>query len=233
MTDFDSVNNNLPDPLKSSLSYFNLSNQLKNDIEQQNAIKMQQLEAIRLIQVSLEKLTATTTVPLHNQTTRAAKNPKTPPPTILVYKETSLHKNLLVSKILNKAKYFYYQSIVQTMRLSLMSKLNYYSTLIQQLYPNNLANNYNNTDASRLTDSLNKNLDNSSFNNNNNDTSNDKSSNVHETNLIDEMKLLMQQILHDTYQFNSLYSSNLTSDAGSNSDSLIELTENSNTVSGT
>lgn len=169
----------IPEQLKSNLHYFNLNNQLKYDLELQNSIKTQQLEAIKLIQVSLEKLTATTTVPLHNQTTRASKNTANAP-TILVYKETSLHKNLLVSKILNKAKYFYYQSIVQTMRLSLMSKLNYYSSLIQQLYPNG-------TSKVNTVDSLTK-----------------KTSD--ETNLVDEMKTLMQQILNDTYQFNSLNS---------------------------
>ena len=122
----------IPEQLKANMHYFNLNNQLKQDLEQQNAMKTQQLEAIRLIQISLEKLTATATVPLHNQSSR---NNKTTPPTILVYKETSLHKNLLVSKVLNKAKCFYYQSIVQTMRLSLVSKLTYYSSLIQQLDP--------------------------------------------------------------------------------------------------
>lgn len=168
---------NIPEQLKSNLHYYNLNNQLKYDLEVQNVIKNQQLEAIKLIQVSLEKLTATTTVPLHNQTTRAAKNTSNAP-TILVYKETSLHKNLLVSKILNKAKYFYYQSIVQTMRLSLMSKLNYYSSLIQQLYPNGTSK------VNTVGDLTRKNSD--------------------ETNLVDEMKSLMQQILNDTYQFNSL-----------------------------
>lgn len=181
MADFEAnIDVNIPEQLQSNLHYFNLNNQLKYDLEQQNAIKMQQLEAIRLIQISLEKLTATTTVPLHNQTTRAASktagNP--PPPTILVYKETSLCKNLLVSKILNKAKYLYYQSIVQTMRMSLMSKLNYYSMLIQQLYPSEA--------AMKLEE----------------DKSSDKKS-ADEARLIEEMKVLMQQILHDTYQFNS------------------------------
>lgn len=177
---------NIPEQLQSNLHYFNLNNQLKYDLEQQNAIKIQQLEAIKLIQVSLEKLTATTTVPLHNQTTR--KNNSTPPPTILVYKETNLHKNLLVSKVLNKAKYFYYQSIVQTMRLSLMSKLNYYSSLIQQLYPN---------ETSKL--------------NNLKDSFSIIKNSADETSLIDEMRVLMQQILHDTYQFNNFNNSSNSS----------------------
>ncbi len=194
MADFASnLEVNISEQLQANLHYLNLNNQLKYDLEQQHAIKMQQLEAIRLIQVSLEKLTATTTVPLHNQTTRAASKTAgtQPPPTILVYKETSLHKNLLVSKILNKAKYLYYQTIVQTMRMSLMSKLNYYSTLIHQLYPSadtssdklGLADKDKTVPAAKTT--------------------------ADESKLIDEMKVLMQQILHDTYQFNSF--NNVTS----------------------
>jgi urease beta subunit len=197
-----SLSDNIPNQLKSNMHYFNLNNQLKYDLEQQQVIKLQQMEAIKLIQVSLEKLTATTTVPLHNQTTRK-QNGSTPAPSILVYKETSLHKNLLVSKILNKAKFFYYQSIVQTMRLSLMSKLNYYSTLIQQLYPSQTV------------------------------TSNDTTSKEdkpmspveNESSLIEEMKLLMQQILYDTYQFNSLNSCNVNSSSiDTNPNALIEFT---------
>jgi len=109
--------------------YYNLNNQLKFDLEQQNAIKLQQLEAIKLIQISLDKLSTNTTVPFHsnNKQQQQQQNGSTQTPTILVYKETNLHKNLLVSKILNKSKFVYYQSIVQTMRLSLMSKLNYYN----------------------------------------------------------------------------------------------------------
>jgi len=156
--------------------YYNLNSQLKFDLEQQNAIKLQQLEAIKLIQISLDKLTATTTVPLHTNVSKLSTTTFQSQPTILVYKETNLHKNLLVSKILNKAKYVYYQSIVQTMRLSLMSKLNYYSQLIQQL------NTTSNT-ASKLSTKL-------------------DSSHNNETNLVDEMKIIMQQILHETYQFN-------------------------------
>ncbi len=191
MADFESnIEVNIPEQLQANLHYFNLNNQLMYDIEQQNAIKMQQLEAIRLIQISLEKLTATTTVPLHNQTTRAASKTAgtQPPPTILVYKETSLHKNLLVSKMLNKAKYLYYQTIVQTMRMSLMSKLNYYSSLIHQLYPS--------TDTTSKSGKL-SDLDN---------TTAAPKTNTDESKLIDEMKVLMQQILHDTYQFNSFNS---------------------------
>jgi hypothetical protein len=137
---------------------------VKSEIEQHNAIKMQQMEAIRLIQISLDKLSSTTTVQLPKpKSSPANNNNNNNTSTILVYKESNLHKNLLVSKILNKAKYFYYQSIVQTMRLSLISKLNYYSSLIQQL------NERNNAD---------------------------------ETSIVDEMKHLMDQILHETYQFN-------------------------------
>lgn len=136
------------------------------DIDQQNAIRLQQIEAIKLIQISLDKLTSTTTVQLNpnssssSSSSSSSNNQKQN--TVLVYKEANLHKNLLVNKILNKAKYIYYQGVIQTMRLSLMSKLNYYSNLIQQL----------------------------------NNSSSD------ETSLVDEMKLLMQQILHETYQFN-------------------------------
>ena len=146
-----------------------LNTTFKSDMEQQNAIKMQQMEAIRLIQISLDKLSTTTAVqmPPKSQPKSTAANSSAPPPsTVLVYKESNLHKNLLVSKILNKAKYFYYQSIVQTMRLSLISKLNYYSSLIQQL----------NTRSSAVS--------------------------ADETSIVDEMKHLMHQILHETYQFN-------------------------------
>lgn len=191
-----SITDNIPEQLKSNLHYFNLNNQLKYDLEQQHAIKLQQMEAIKLIQVSLEKLTATTTVPLHNQTTRKQSN--SPAPSILVYKETSLHKNLLVSKILNKAKFFYYQSIVQTMRLSLMSKLNYYSSLIQQLYPNQVAQGETTTSGSTIEN---------------------------ESSLVEEMKLLMQQILYDTYQFNTLNSCQVnSSNVDANPNPLIEFT---------
>lgn len=191
-----SITDNIPEQLKSNLHYFNLNNQLKYDLEQQHVIKLQQIEAIKLIQVSLEKLTATTTVPLHNQTTRKQSN--SPAPSILVYKETSLHKNLLVSKILNKAKYFYYQSIVQTMRLSLMSKLNYYSSLIQQLYPNQMAQSESSTSGSKIEN---------------------------ESSLVEEMKLLMQQILYDTYQFNALNSCQVnSSNVDANPNPLIEFT---------
>ena len=139
--------------------------------DQQSAIKMQQLEAIRLIQISLEKLSATATVTVQSPKPQA-KHASAASSSILVYKEANLHRNLLVSKILNKAKYFYYQSIVQTMRLSLISKLNYYSSLIQQL---------NSRSAS---------------------TSDGSSSSTEETSIVDEMKHLMHQILHETYQFN-------------------------------
>ncbi|CAF0806966.1 unnamed protein product [Brachionus calyciflorus] len=138
-------------------NYF-LNNQY--DLDQQNALRLQQIEAIKLIQVSLDKLTSTTTVQL-NPNPSNSNSPKSN--TVLVYKENNLHKNLLVNKILNKAKFLYYQGVVQTMRLSLMSKLNYYSNLIQQLNNSNSEN---------------------------------------ESSLVDEMKLLMQQILHETYQFN-------------------------------
>lgn len=127
------------------------------EMDQQNAIRLQQLEAIKLIQISLDKLTCTNTVQIKSQNAHKTN-------TVLVYKETNLHKNLLVNKILNKAKYIYYQGVVQTMRLSLMSKLNYYTSLIHQL--------------------------------------NSTSSASAEANLVDEMKVLMQQILHETYQFN-------------------------------
>lgn len=204
-----SITDNIPEQLKSNLHYFNLNNQLKYDLEQQHVIKLQQMEAIKLIQVSLEKLTATTTVPLHNQTTRKKSN--SPTPSILVYKETSLHKNLLVSKILNKAKYFYYQSIVQTMRLSLMSKLNYYSSLIQQLYPNQITQS---TDTAPTT------------------TSGSKIEN--ESSLVEEMKLLMQQILYDTYQFNTLNSCQVnSSNVDSNPNPLIEFTNFNTTTTNT
>jgi hypothetical protein len=156
---------------------------LKFDQEQQNAIKLQQMEAIKLIQISLDKLTTASTVQVTSS--NSSSSVKTGPQnaaasTVLVYKEANLHKNLLVSKILNKAKYFYYQSIVQTMRLSLMSKLNYYSSLIQQ---------YNNS-----TNALVPATDDGTpvTNNGHND----------ESTIVDEMKLLMQQILHETYQFN-------------------------------
>ena len=137
----------------------------KSELEQHNVIRMQQMEAIRLIQISLDKLSSTTTVQLPKpKQSSSTTHPQTPnTSTILVYKESNLHKNLLVSKILNKAKYFYYQSIVQTMRLSLISKLNYYSSLVQQLNARNSAD---------------------------------------ETSIVDEMKHLMDQILHETYQFN-------------------------------
>lgn len=130
---------------------------LLNEMDQQNAIRLQQIEAIKLIQISLDKLTCTNTVQLKSQNTQKSN-------TVLVYKETNLHKNLLVNKILNKAKYIYYQGVVQAMRLSLMSKLNYYTNLIHQL---------NNTNSESA-----------------------------EASLVDEMKVLMQQILHETYQFN-------------------------------
>lgn len=130
---------------------------LLNEIDQQNAIRLHQIEAIKLIQISLDKLTCTNSVQLKSQNTQKTN-------TVLVYKETNLHKNLLVNKILNKAKYIYYQGVVQTMRLSLMSKLNYYTNLIHQL---------NNTNSASA-----------------------------EASLVDEMKVLMQQILHETYQFN-------------------------------
>ena len=89
---------------------------VKSEIEQHNAIKMQQMVAIRLIQISLDKLSSTTTVQLPRPKSSPANsnNNNNNTSTILVYKESNLHKNLLVSKILNKAKYFYYQSIVQT-----------------------------------------------------------------------------------------------------------------------
>jgi hypothetical protein len=158
-----------------------INNQLKLDLEQQNAIKLQQMEAIKLIQISLDKLTSTTTVQIQtNSNSPKQPNSNSQPASVLVYKEANLHKNLLVSKILNKAKYFYYQSIVQTMRLSLISKLNYYSSLIQQLNGNSSANSSSSAENSfRLSPP-------------NND----------ETTIVDEMKLLMQQILHETYQFN-------------------------------
>ena len=169
-----------PSSFQNNFHYYSLNTQLKIDLEQQNAIKMQQLEAIKLIQLSIDKLSATTTVPLNNHSSKSNSSP--PPPTILVYKETNLHKNLLVSKILNKARHFYYQSVVQTMRLSLMSKLNYYSNLIQQMNNNKASNiNENKTDL---------------INNNNNQLPLDD--NV----LLDEMKLLMQQIINESYQFN-------------------------------
>ena len=138
---------------------------VKSELEQHNVIRMQQMEAIRLIQISLDKLSSTTTVQLPKpKQSSSTTHPQTSnTSTILVYKESNLHKNLLVSKILNKAKYFYYQSIVQTMRLSLISKLNYYSSLVQQLNARNSAD---------------------------------------ETSIVDEMKHLMDQILHETYQFN-------------------------------
>jgi hypothetical protein len=137
----------------------------KSELEQHNVIRMQQMEAIRLIQISLDKLSSTTTVqlPKPKQSSSTTHHQASNTSTILVYKESNLHKNLLVSKILNKAKYFYYQSIVQTMRLSLISKLNYYSSLVQQLNARNSAD---------------------------------------ETSIVDEMKHLMDQILHETYQFN-------------------------------
>jgi hypothetical protein len=155
------------------------------DIEQHNLIRQQQLDAVRLIQISLEKLTqqptassssnnhaaaaaaaaaaSSSTSSNANQTGESSKTgtgaaAASPQPS-LVYKEMNLHRNLLVSKILNKAKCAYYQSVVQNMRLSLMAKLNYYSNLIQQ---------FNATNGC----------------------------------VSEEMRVLMQQILQETYQFN-------------------------------
>ena len=184
-----SANSQFYNAFHNNYHYYNLNTQLKIDLEQQNAIKMQQLEAIKLIQLSIDKLTASNTVPLHNQNSKTSlKNSKS---TILVYKENNLHKNLLVSKILNKAKYYYYQSLVQTMRLSLMSKLNYYTSLIQQMSPtcdNNKNPNNNNTVGQMPID---------------------------ENTLLDEMKLLMQQIMTESYHFN-LTESNSTNNNETN-----------------
>jgi hypothetical protein len=68
-----------------------------------NLNKLLQIEAIKLIQISLDKLTSTK---------------------CCVYKE-NLYKNLFISKILNKSKLYYYQSIVNTLRFTLISKLTY------------------------------------------------------------------------------------------------------------
>lgn len=185
-------NTNINNDMSIMNSNNNNNSQLKTDLEQQKAIRLQQIEAIKLIQISLDKLSSTTAVQIPTNSKQqssnlvnsfSSKSPPTqsPPPTttVLVYKEANLHKNLLVSKILNKAKYFYYQSIVQTMRLSLLSKLNYYSTLIQQL--------------------------------NQSGTSLDSGHALNETNIVDEMKMLMQQILHETNQFNLNANTNDTS----------------------
>jgi hypothetical protein len=159
---------------------FMLNNQLNLDLEQQNLIKLQQIEAVRLIQISLDKLTQAATIQIPNKSNNSNKS------TVLVYKEANLHKNLLVSKILNKAKNFYYQTVVQNMRLSLLNKLNYYSSLVQHLYNTNT----NNSNLSTSTNTA---------------SASSSAPSMHSTSealIIDEMKLLMQQILHETYQFN-------------------------------
>ena len=68
-----------------------------------NLNKLLQIEAIKLIQISLDKLTSTK---------------------CCNYKE-NLYKNLFISKILNKSKLYYYQSIVNTLRSNLFSKLHF------------------------------------------------------------------------------------------------------------
>jgi hypothetical protein len=56
-----------------------LNNQLKLDLEQQNLIKLQQIEAVRLIQISLDKLTQAATIQIPNQPNNTKKS------TVLVY----------------------------------------------------------------------------------------------------------------------------------------------------
>ena len=192
---------------------------MKLDLEHHKSIRMQQMEAYKLIQVSLDKLNTTAVlsqVPsaannissnssssshqhtnnANNQRHSRANGSDSPPShtsnnnnnnKILVYKEVNLHKNLLVSKILNKAKYFFYQSIVQSMRFSsLISSLNYYSTLIQQLNASKMRNNANQqqqlptatTEAPPM-----------------------QGVSVHdEAILVDEMRFLMQQLLNEASQ---------------------------------
>ena len=87
-----------------------------------NLNKLLQIEAIKLIQISLDKLTSTK---------------------CCNYKE-NLYKNLFISKILNKSKLYYYQSIVNTLRYSLFSKLTHVlSTNKNFKY---LISNFSNTD---------------------------------------------------------------------------------------
>lgn len=153
---------------------------------QQKIVQQQQMESIRLIQISLDKLSSSTTstIQLAKHFKVANSLSSSSSPTILVYKESNLHKNLLVTKILNKSKYFYFQSIMHTMRLSLISKLNYYSYLIQELNNLNVANSSpdTNTDTSASTPTT--------------------------SSIIEEMKHLMHQILHETCQFNLNISTN-------------------------
>ena len=68
-----------------------------------NLNKLLQIEAIKLIQISLDKLTSTK---------------------YCNFRE-NLYRNLFISKILNKSKLYYYQSIVNTMRCTLVSKLTF------------------------------------------------------------------------------------------------------------
>ncbi len=83
---------------------------MKLDLEHHKSLRIQQMEAYKLIQVSLDKLNTTAVLsPVPGATSAqrggaAARHVDASNNRILVYKEVDLHKNLLVSKILNKAK---------------------------------------------------------------------------------------------------------------------------------
>lgn len=133
------------------------------DSDQRNFIQHQQVEALKLIQISLQKLNP---IPIVQPSYDLNNNEiiKKPAKVTPVNTDTNLQKNLLIHNVINKAKYVYYQSIVQTMQLSLMSKLNYYSTVFNEM--------------------------------------NSVSSSTERENMVEEMRLLMEQITLEAYRFN-------------------------------
>ena len=107
-------------PPSSSLNFYKYFNayyaqQHASDLAQQNLLRQQQLDAIRLIQISLDKLTqqqqqqhqqqSFTNSSSSNTTSVTAKSASAAATTAAAstaYREANLHRNLLVSKVLNK-----------------------------------------------------------------------------------------------------------------------------------
>jgi hypothetical protein len=192
MTDISSSANSLSNIYKYfNALYANLAMQSQQQQQQQQQLQqdLQQVTSLpvlnvtrnedyetllRLIHLSHDKLTNTTSQILSSSSSSKNKPNLNNTNGLSVYREPNLRRNLLVSKMLHKAKCVYYQSIVQQMRLGLMAKLNYYSTLLQQYQQLNHEADENN-EAIHQRRSI---------------------------RLAEEMRSLMQQILAETYQFN-------------------------------
>jgi hypothetical protein len=168
--------NTIPDNINKTSDLHSLSSQQQQQQQQQifsnmtqaQLIKRQQLEAIKLIKISIDKLTHQSSFSISNNK-NDSNNKKASNPSSTVT-EANLHRNLLVSNILNKAKYFYYQSIVQMMELSMPKVNGNYQSFIQEMNTNNSLcnNNINQTTINNNDSTMNKRKKKSPNNNNNN-----------------------------------------------------------------